>query len=103
MDLNVTLTERERTILLAALFFWEGDGCPQSPFEDLACTDFHGLLDNLKADRSQDQRFFYKGNRRPDETECPNCGGTIIPQTTEISHEPDCPIVVIGPIGIESP
>ena len=39
----------------------------------------------------------------PDESECQECGGTIITGTEEISHELDCSVVALGPVALPTP
>lgn len=55
MDLNITLTEREREIILDAIVAWENEGCHNSTSRDIRDDDFHGLLTKLKADKSIDR------------------------------------------------
>ena len=51
MDLNVTLTAREKTMIESALICWENDGCCN--LADLVTDDdFHRLIAKLRTDPS---------------------------------------------------
>lgn len=68
MDLNITLTQREREIILDAIVAWENEGCYNSTSRDIRDDDFHGLLTKLNADKSIDRALVYPSHRRPGHT-----------------------------------
>jgi hypothetical protein len=64
MDLNVTLTNRERSLLFDAITAWEHEGCYNSP-EDLDRNEIHAILEKLKADEEVYAGLMYPSQPAP--------------------------------------
>ena len=66
MDLNVTLTERERQMVIDALICWDGEGCYNSSVGMINDVEIGAILAKLKADPDDQARLATKSTAAAD-------------------------------------